>query len=156
MACFGPLPHYLEKVSHQLRYKILSLPPGQLDIQPIIATTQLQERSSTNWAISPRAKWSMHEGVRCFLRTATTSSTTPLIVKYRLLVESCESRESRILKIRGSKSFIKRSWWKKMWVKDPTESNLIHESKTNIGENPMPRKPKGSSARFVHGGWVRA
>ncbi|OIT33487.1 hypothetical protein A4A49_59409 [Nicotiana attenuata] len=22
----------------------------------------------------------------------------------------------------------------------------------NIGENPMPRKPKGSSARFVHGG----
>ncbi|KAL5067337.1 hypothetical protein RYX36_018224 [Vicia faba] len=30
----------LEKVSHRFRYKILSLPPGQLDIQPIIATTQ--------------------------------------------------------------------------------------------------------------------
>ncbi|CAN7030322.1 unnamed protein product [Brassica oleracea var. botrytis] len=25
-------------------------------------------------------------------------------------------------------------------------------SNANIGENPMPRKPKGSSARFVHGG----
>ncbi|KAK4345364.1 hypothetical protein RND71_035540 [Anisodus tanguticus] len=24
-------------------------------------------------------------------------------------------------------------------------------SNANIGENPMPRKPKGSSARFVHG-----
>nr|YP_010974864.1 hypothetical protein UYF89_pgp011 [Muellerina celastroides]WNR57507.1 hypothetical protein [Muellerina celastroides] len=37
-----------KKVSHLFRYKILSLPPGQLDIQPVIATTQLQERSSTN------------------------------------------------------------------------------------------------------------
>ena len=26
MACFGPLSHYLEKVSHRFRYKILSLP----------------------------------------------------------------------------------------------------------------------------------
>ncbi|KAL5052993.1 hypothetical protein RYX36_033675 [Vicia faba] len=34
-----------QKVSHRFRYKILSLPPGQLDIQPVIATTQLQERS---------------------------------------------------------------------------------------------------------------
>ncbi|KAK8340577.1 hypothetical protein V6Z12_A08G108200 [Gossypium hirsutum] len=25
-------------------------------------------------------------------------------------------------------------------------------SNANIGENPMPRKPKGSSARFVDGG----
>ena len=37
-----------QHVSHQFRYKILSLPPGQLDTQPVIATTQLQERSSTN------------------------------------------------------------------------------------------------------------
>jgi hypothetical protein len=29
------------------------------------------------------------------------------------------------------------------------ESGLSNE---NIGENPMPRKPKVSSARFVHGG----
>ncbi|CAN4085216.1 unnamed protein product [Withania somnifera] len=25
-------------------------------------------------------------------------------------------------------------------------------SNANIGENPMPKKPKGSSARFIHGG----
>ncbi|KAK8702612.1 hypothetical protein V6N13_020955 [Hibiscus sabdariffa] len=35
VACFGPLPHYVEKVSHRFRYKILSLPPGQLDTQPL-------------------------------------------------------------------------------------------------------------------------
>ncbi|RYR40163.1 hypothetical protein Ahy_A09g045849 [Arachis hypogaea] len=43
VACFGPLSHYLEKVSHWFRYKKLSLPPGQLDIQPVIATTQLRQ-----------------------------------------------------------------------------------------------------------------
>lgn len=37
-----------QHVSHQFRYKILSLPPRQLDIQPEIAMTQLQEQSSTN------------------------------------------------------------------------------------------------------------
>ena len=37
-----------QHVSHRFRYKILSLSPGQLDIQPEIATTQLQEQSSTN------------------------------------------------------------------------------------------------------------
>lgn len=31
-----------------------------------IATTQLQEWNSTSWAISLRAKFSMHEGVECF------------------------------------------------------------------------------------------
>ncbi|CAA7021344.1 unnamed protein product [Microthlaspi erraticum] len=31
-------------------------------------------------------------------------------------------------------------------------SENVGLSKANIGENPMPRKPKGSSARFVHGG----
>nr|YP_009380948.1 hypothetical protein AEK19_MT0553 [Utricularia reniformis]ART30808.1 hypothetical protein AEK19_MT0553 [Utricularia reniformis] len=40
-----------------------------------------------------------------YIRTATTKSITPLIVKYRLLVEPCELRESRILKIRRSKSY---------------------------------------------------
>ena len=29
-------------------------------------------------------------------------------------------------------------------------------SNVNIGENPMPWKPKCSSARFVHERWVRA
>jgi hypothetical protein len=31
-------------------------------------------------------------------------------------------------------------------------SENVGLSNANIGENPMPRKPKGSSARFVHGG----
>jgi hypothetical protein len=31
-------------------------------------------------------------------------------------------------------------------------SENVGLSNENIGENPMPRKPKGSSARFVHGG----
>lgn len=31
-------------------------------------------------------------------------------------------------------------------------SENVGLSNVNIGENPMPRKPKGSSARFVHGG----
>jgi hypothetical protein len=31
-------------------------------------------------------------------------------------------------------------------------SENVGLSNTNIGENLMPRKPKGSSARFVHGG----
>ena len=49
-----------------------------------------------------------------YISTATTKSITPLIVKDRLLVEPWKLRESRILKIRGSKSYRKRSWWKKM------------------------------------------
>ncbi|KAH7855066.1 hypothetical protein Vadar_020885 [Vaccinium darrowii] len=32
-------------------------------------------------------------------------------------------------------------------------SENVGLSNANIGENPMPRKPKGSSARFVHEGW---
>ena len=35
-------------------------------------------------------------------------------------------------------------------------SENVGLSNENIGENPMPRKPKDSSARFVHGGLVRA
>ncbi|KAL8532889.1 hypothetical protein ACS0TY_009191 [Phlomoides rotata] len=31
-------------------------------------------------------------------------------------------------------------------------SENVGLSNANIGENPMPQKPKGSSARFVHGG----
>ncbi|CAM6054681.1 unnamed protein product [Sphagnum tenellum] len=31
-------------------------------------------------------------------------------------------------------------------------SENVGLSNANIGENPMPRKPKDSSARFVHGG----
>lgn len=31
-------------------------------------------------------------------------------------------------------------------------SENVGLSNVNIGENPMPRKPKGSPARFVHGG----
>ncbi|KAK8302914.1 hypothetical protein V6Z11_D04G116700 [Gossypium hirsutum] len=31
-------------------------------------------------------------------------------------------------------------------------SENVDLSNANIGENPMPRKPKGSSGRFVHGG----
>ncbi|KAK8504418.1 hypothetical protein V6N12_030515 [Hibiscus sabdariffa] len=31
-------------------------------------------------------------------------------------------------------------------------SENVGLSNANIGENPMPRKPKGSSARFIHGG----
>ncbi|TYG76226.1 hypothetical protein ES288_D03G097500v1 [Gossypium darwinii] len=31
-------------------------------------------------------------------------------------------------------------------------SENVGLSNANIGENPMPRKPKGSSARFVYGG----
>ncbi|GJP47266.1 hypothetical protein CLOM_g6477 [Closterium sp. NIES-68] len=31
-------------------------------------------------------------------------------------------------------------------------SENVGLSNANIGENPMPRKPKGSSARLVHGG----
>lgn len=35
-------------------------------------------------------------------------------------------------------------------------SENVGLSNENIGENPMPRKPKDSSARFVHSGSVRA
>ena len=35
-------------------------------------------------------------------------------------------------------------------------SENVGLSNENIAENPMPRKPKDSSARFVHGGLVRA
>lgn len=45
-------------------------------------------------------------------RTAITSSI-PLIIKYRLLIESCELCESRILQIQGWKSFIKCPWLRK-------------------------------------------
>ncbi|CAH1448962.1 unnamed protein product [Lactuca virosa] len=40
----------LRKSEPPFRYKqdTIITPPGQLDIQPVIATTQLQERSSTN------------------------------------------------------------------------------------------------------------
>ncbi|KAI9119454.1 hypothetical protein K1719_009330 [Acacia pycnantha] len=31
-------------------------------------------------------------------------------------------------------------------------SESVGLSNANISENPMPRKPKGSSTRFVHGG----
>ena len=31
-------------------------------------------------------------------------------------------------------------------------SENVGLSNANVGENPMPRKPKDSSARFVHGG----
>lgn len=34
-------------------------------------------------------------------------------------------------------------------------SENVGLSNANIGENPMPRKPKDSSARLVHGGLVR-
>ncbi|KAI9196789.1 hypothetical protein LWI28_027008 [Acer negundo] len=34
----------------------------------------------------------------------------------------------------------------------PSGSENVGLSNANIGENPMPRKPRGSSARFVHGG----
>ncbi|KHN21543.1 hypothetical protein glysoja_049854 [Glycine soja] len=33
-----------------------------------------------------------------------------------------------------------------------SSSENVGLSNANVGENPMPRKPKGSSARFVHGG----
>ncbi|TYH91283.1 hypothetical protein ES332_A13G107500v1 [Gossypium tomentosum] len=33
-----------------------------------------------------------------------------------------------------------------------SESENVGLSNANVGENPMPRKPKGSSAKFVHGG----
>ena len=33
-------------------------------------------------------------------------------------------------------------------------SENVGLSSANIGENPMPRNPKGSSARLVHGGLV--
>ena len=33
-------------------------------------------------------------------------------------------------------------------------SENVGLSNANIGENPMPRKPKGSFTRFVHGGLV--
>ncbi|MCI91306.1 hypothetical protein A2U01_0112600, partial [Trifolium medium] len=33
-----------------------------------------------------------------------------------------------------------------------SRSENVALSNANIGENSMPRKPKGSSARFVHGG----
>ncbi|TYJ05665.1 hypothetical protein E1A91_A12G178700v1 [Gossypium mustelinum] len=33
-----------------------------------------------------------------------------------------------------------------------SRSENVGLSNANIGENPMPRKPKGSSARFIHGG----
>jgi len=33
---------------------------------------------------------------------------------------------------------------------------MVGLSNENIGENPMPRKPLGSSTRFVHGGLVRS
>ena len=40
---------------------------------------------------------------------------------------TCELHEYKILQIRESKSFKKRSWWKKMWMKDPTELNWVHD-----------------------------
>ena len=58
-----------------------------------------------------------------------SSILAPLIMKYRLLVEPYELCESKILQIRESKSFIKHSWWNKMWMKDPIELNWVHESK---------------------------
>jgi len=33
-----------------------------------------------------------------------------------------------------------------------SRSENVGLSNANIGENPMPQKPKGSSTRFVHGG----
>ncbi|KAK9113282.1 hypothetical protein Scep_020801 [Stephania cephalantha] len=39
---------------------------------------------------------------------------------------------------------------------DKARSETAGLSNANIGENPLPRKPKGSPARFVHDGVSRA
>lgn len=41
-------------------------------------------------------------------------------------------------------------------MKRKREIENVGLSNTNIGKNPMHRKPKCSSARFVHEGWLRA
>ena len=61
------------------------------------------------YILHPRGASTIFQLLIRYIRTTTTNSTTPLIVKYRLLVEPCELREIKILQIRESKSFIKRS-----------------------------------------------
>ncbi|KAK9660071.1 hypothetical protein RND81_O198400 [Saponaria officinalis] len=56
MGCYHIALYRLKKVSHRFRYKILSLPPGQLDIQPSPhspgTTTQLSGARSTTELIA--------------------------------------------------------------------------------------------------------
>ena len=61
--------------------------------------------------------------VNTYIRTATTKSIAPLIMKYQLLVEPSKLRDSRILQIWWSRSFRKCSRREKMWMKDPTKLN---------------------------------
>lgn len=58
-----------------------------------------------------------------YIRTVTTKSIIALIVKYRLFVEPCKLRKSRILQIWWSKSFRKCSWWKKYEWRIPLNWN---------------------------------
>ena len=50
----------------------------------------------------------------------------------------------------GERSAVGRSISVSMYGRRGSEN--VGLSNENIGENPMPRKPKGSSARLVHGG----
>lgn len=54
----------------------------------------------------------------------------------------------------GERSVLGWSVFEKEYGQDRSEN--VGLSNENIGENPMLRKSKGSSTRFVHGGLVRA
>ncbi|RYR71769.1 hypothetical protein Ahy_A02g005990 [Arachis hypogaea] len=57
------LSYILSSQVEHFTYKKLSIPSGQLDIRLMITTIQFKERSSTNRAISSRARWSMPQRV---------------------------------------------------------------------------------------------
>ncbi|RYR71766.1 hypothetical protein Ahy_A02g005987 [Arachis hypogaea] len=93
-------------------YKKLSLPHGQSDIQLVIATTQLQEKNSTNRVIYSRTKWSMHEGVTLLLANLILFPSildeetleelpTPTIVHERSLLDLTNSLSSLLYSFSG-------------------------------------------------------
>ncbi|KAL1152632.1 hypothetical protein V6Z11_A09G122800 [Gossypium hirsutum] len=61
---------------------------------------------------------------------------------------------SVIKEINGAKRSAEAVGWGSTRVSGSrrSRSENVGLSNANISENPMPRKPKGSSARFVHGG----
>ncbi|KAF9595592.1 hypothetical protein IFM89_001064 [Coptis chinensis] len=65
VACFSPLSHYLEKVSHRFGTRYYHY--HRTIRHPIrIANRPNCKSGALPTELYPRAKWSMHEGVRCF------------------------------------------------------------------------------------------
>ena len=80
--------------------------------------------------------------IKSFYRSYGTSAT--FIKEWQELVEECSLLPFVLKMLKGIQFFFQ---WER--------SENVGLSSENMGENPMPRNPKVSSARLVHRGLVR-